>query len=71
MHVYIDGRLALVGTADQARPDVAGAFPLYGPNHGFSISTPITRGRHEVCVFAINQGPGTENVMIGCKVVTA
>ena len=70
VHVYIDGSLALVGTANQVRTDVADAFPLYGPNHGFSISTPIARGRHEVCVFAINQGPGTENVLIGCRVVT-
>ena len=49
---------------NQARPDVGAAYPLYGPNHGFSVSAPISRGRHEVCVFAINQGPGTENPML-------
>jgi hypothetical protein len=71
VHVYIDGTLAVVGTANQSRPDVAAAFPLYGPNHGFSVSTPITRGRHEVCVFAINQGPGTDNPLLACRTVTA
>ena len=71
VHVYVDGTFAVAGTADQARPDVASAFPLYGPNHGFSITTPITPGRHQVCVFAINQGPGTENTMLSCRTVTA
>ena len=71
VHVYVDGTLAVVGPANQTRPDVGIAYPLYGPNHGFSISAPISRGRHEVCVYAINQGPGTENRLLACRTVTA
>lgn len=69
LHVYIDGRLAGQGVADKPRPDVASPYPLYGSNHGFDFWTGISPGRHQVCVFAINQGPGTDNPMLGCWAV--
>ena len=63
---------ALVGTANQARPDVGGAFPLLRCRTTASASRPRSpRGRHQVCVFAINQGPGTENVCSAARTVTA
>jgi hypothetical protein len=69
VHVFIDGRKASEGLADVSRPDVAAAHPLYGADHGFDFWTGIGPGRHEVCVFAINQGPGNDNPMLGCRVV--
>ena len=71
VHVYLDGALVVVGTAGQARPDVAAAYPLYGEDHGYSLSAPISRGTHQICVYAINQGSGTDNPMLGCRTVTA
>ncbi len=71
VHVYLDGRYLGQTTADRSRPDVGGVFPLYGANHGFSYFFPVAPGRHDVCVFAINQGPGTDNPIIGCGTVQA
>jgi hypothetical protein len=66
MHVYIDG----VGTsgimANQSRTDVAGVYPLYGPDHGFDAALPASAGGHDVCVFAINQGVGA-NLLLQCR----
>ena len=69
VHVYVDG----VGTAylaDEPRPDVARVYPLYGAAHGFSERVVAGTGRHDVCVFAINTGPGTTNPELGCRNVT-
>jgi len=73
-HVYItypDGtRKGTALKANQARPDIAAAYPAAGANHGFSSTFPISQGgTYEVCVFGIgtywsNQGA---NAVLGCK----
>jgi hypothetical protein len=65
IHVYVDG-VGHVLTADGSRPDVAAVFPAYGANHGFSETIPLTPGTHSLCVYAINQGLGT-NTPYGCR----
>jgi len=69
VHVYVDsvGR-ALV--ADRTRSDVAAAFPGYGANHGYEATFPIPPGSHQVCIYAINKGPGA-NRLLACRTVTA
>ena len=43
-----------------SRPDVAAAFPGVGGSTGFTGSVQLTgAGRHTVCSFAINVGPGS------------
>jgi hypothetical protein len=69
-HVYIDGQWGGALTADVARPDVAAAFPGFGPAHGFTYQRALTPGQHSVCVYAINQGRGTGNTALGCRTVT-
>ena len=69
VHVYIDGALALVGRADRDRSDVGALYKGYGNAHGFDLTVAAGPGRHEVCVYAINQGVGG-NVLIGCDTVT-
>ena len=69
VHVYVDGRLAGAAEASRPRPGVASLFPLHGPGHGFELQVPAGLGRHEVCAFAINAGPGTVNSQIGCRTV--
>ena len=70
VHVYIDG----VGTAivaNQARSDVGAIYPSQGPNHGFSADIPVsTGGSHQVCIFAINIGPGANMQLGPCRTAT-
>ena len=71
VHVYVDGRLVQIATADRERPDVGAAFPSYGARHGFStVVQPPLPGVHQVCVYAINVGGGTTNPSVGCRFFT-
>ena len=49
-----------------SRPDVAEAFPGFGPYHGYDANIPLPVGVHQVCVTAINTGPGATNRSLGC-----
>ena len=57
--------------ADQPRDDVAAAHPEAGPAHGFEFTLPVGEGRHPVCIYAINAGPGDANPSLGCREVIA
>ena len=70
VHVYIDGQMAGAALANAPRPDVAAAYPLAGPLHGFDFSVPSPAGRHDVCVYGINIGPPAPNTTIACRTVT-
>ncbi|MBM9467698.1 CAP domain-containing protein [Nakamurella leprariae] len=53
--------------ADRNRPDIARVFPAAGAAHGFEGQIQLRgSGRHRVCAFAINTGPGS-NVVLGCR----
>lgn len=71
VHVYVDGVGAGVLRAGASRPDVARLAPAWGPAHGFAGAVPVTGGPHEVCVYAINAGPGSGNPLLGCRDVVA
>jgi hypothetical protein len=66
VHVYVDGRFAGQGVADRSRPDVGTAFPWVGNDRGYEIEVPANPGRHMVCTYGINAGPGN-NALLGCK----
>jgi hypothetical protein len=68
-HLYVDGR-GVPSVANLRRDDVGGAFPQYGSNHGFEISIDVEPGRHSVCVFGINVGPGS-NTLLQCRDTTS
>jgi len=51
-------RVAAKATANLPRPDVAGAYPAWGPNHGFDFRFRLTNGDHDVCITALNHGRG-------------
>ena len=70
VHLYVDGKLATLGPANLARPDVAKVFPAFGAIHGFFVGIPSTSGVHRVCAFAINARAGGNNPQIGCASVT-
>ncbi|WP_445996212.1 hypothetical protein ACUWEX_10610 [Okibacterium fritillariae] len=68
VHVYVDGR----GTpyvANSPRADVGRVYPAAGPNHGFNLDIAASDGTHDVCVFAINIGKGS-NKLLTCESVT-
>lgn len=69
LHVYVDDRWGGALRADADRPDVAAAYPGYGPAHGFSFQRTLAPGRHTVCVYAINLGQGSGNPLLGCRSV--
>jgi hypothetical protein len=66
MRVFVDNTVYAIPDATGVRNDVAGVYPAFGPNHGFSGTVPITAGPHRICVWAINIGPGGHG-LIGCK----
>jgi hypothetical protein len=67
--VYVDGSLRTVERADGARSDVNTSQNGYGAAHGFDFTLGLEPGRHDICVYAINQGPGNTNALIGCRTV--
>lgn len=48
--VTVDGEQQTELRADQSRPDVGAAYPAAGSRHGFSGSTTVPEGEHDVCV---------------------
>ena len=76
IHAYVGGRAGAggakgykLGPAKKKRDDVARSRKGIGPNHGFDVTfTTGLRGRKEICVYAIDIGPGT-NKLLGCKAV--
>ncbi len=63
--VYVNGRGFARRTANAPRPDVSAAFSFAGPKQGFDMVLPIFGGN--VCVYAINIGPGVRNPSLGCR----
>ncbi len=69
VHVWVDGRFFTALTAGGNRADIARAVPGYGAAHGYSANLKLRSGRHTICTYGINTGPGA-NALLGCKVVT-
>jgi len=67
VHVYV-GTAGVARVADVHRPDVASGQPPYGPKHGFSVTVTGPPGSHQVCVYAMNVGPGG-TTSLGCRTV--
>jgi hypothetical protein len=67
VHVYV-GPAGFGTTADRDRADVAAAYPGFGAAHGFDTTVAAEPGPREVCVYAINTGPGG-HTLIACRTV--
>ncbi|MFJ4296680.1 hypothetical protein [Curtobacterium sp. NPDC089689] len=69
-HVYVDGAGKASLGANGQRADLAARLGAGNTAHGYSTTlTGIRSGKHNVCVYGINTGPGS-NVLLGCKDVT-
>jgi hypothetical protein len=64
--IYVDGAFRSRTRADRSRPDVSGALPGGGSNHGFDVTVSVEPNARAVCAYAINQGAGTQNPLLGC-----
>jgi len=54
------------------RPDVAASVPFAGDHAGWSAELTVFDGQpHTVCVYAMNVGPGTPFVTLGCQLIPA
>jgi ribosomal protein S9 len=58
-HAYVDGAYVAAYTANVARADIAAKFPGTGTSRGFAVTVPTAPGKHEVCLWALNVGPGS------------
>jgi hypothetical protein len=68
LHLYVDG----VGRALRAsaeRSDVGRVYPGYGSPHGIDTTLDLQPGRHEICAYGINVGPGG-NALLNCVTVS-
>lgn len=55
--------------ASQERTDLLALFPRAGAAHGFDISFPVVgSGRQRLCVYALDIGPGSDE-LLGCRKV--
>lgn len=51
------------------RPDVEAAFPQFGSENGFRRRLTVPHGTWQLCLYAINEGEGEVNDLLGCKEV--
>ncbi|MFL6161299.1 MAG: fibronectin type III domain-containing protein [Jatrophihabitantaceae bacterium] len=64
-----NGSYKIATVAQQSRPDVATAYPQFGPNHGFRYEVPLPDGSHQLCALVTNLLAGAD-AQIGCATVT-
>lgn len=68
VHTYVDSTLVSGSLANLPRADVDAAYRITG-QHGFSVAVTPVQGTHRYCVYGINVGVGT-NDLIGCRTAT-
>lgn len=69
VHVYANSN-GVAGMADGYRPDVAAAYPGYGPLHAYSVRVPASPGINNVCTYGIDIAGSGSNRVVACKQVT-
>jgi hypothetical protein len=69
VHVYADGVGVGNLLANVRRPDVERVHPGFGAEHGFDAIVPVPAGTRTVCVYGINTGRGSNQLLPGCRSV--
>lgn len=65
--VTVNGQVVRYFTANGSRPELAN-YGIPG-NHGFAFTHALSKGTHNVCLYASNVGGGSD-ALIGCKTVS-
>jgi len=68
VRIVVDGVVRDVVPAWLARDDLALVYPSFGPRHGFEDVLAVGAGQHQVCVTALDVGPGADGAL-GCDTV--
>ncbi len=71
VHLYVDGQWAAEVDAGASRPDVGSAYPGFGSGHGIATTIPVGAGARQLCAYAINEGSGSTNPLLGCRSLVA
>lgn len=66
--LVVAGGVGHTVVADGSRPDVGAAYPGSGDAHGYQTTLAASVGEQDVCVWALNRGPGA-NALLGCRTV--
>ncbi len=66
VHAYSNGTFVIAGDANTDRPEIGAKYPSLGSAHGFDLTVKVSAGTNNVCIYAINVGPGTTNPSLGC-----
>jgi hypothetical protein len=68
--IYVDGVGKASVMANAVRPDLAARLGANNTAHGYTATlSGLSTGKHTVCVFGINTGPGS-NTLLECRDVT-
>jgi subtilisin family serine protease len=67
VHVYVDGVFRTSWIASSVRSDIAALYPGYGAAHGFDQALLLDPGVHDICAFALDQGPAVAPARLGCQ----
>ncbi|OII38471.1 hypothetical protein BIU98_13595 [Curtobacterium sp. MMLR14_010] len=70
VRVYVDGKYVTRVAANQARSDVAAAYPKSGAAHGYATTFAATAGSHQICVRGVNVKAGSDKQVGSCKRLT-
>ncbi|MCZ4068176.1 hypothetical protein O1W71_10890 [Microbacterium sp. H37-C3] len=62
VHVWVDDKPSAY-IANAYRPDIPAVFPGWSDRHGIDIKMPVSAGRHNICVYAINVGRGSNKLL--------
>lgn len=69
VHVYVDGQKVAEVSASSPVMGLTDLFPIYGAGHGYDVEVAgIPGGAHNVCVYGINVGLGT-NALLECEII--
>jgi len=66
---WVNGAYRSSTVANQLRADVKAAYPQQTDTHGFTITTALSAGNNNVCLFAINVGGGA-HTQLGCRSIS-
>ena len=66
--ISVDGKAVSTVNATAARPDVARAYPSWGPNRGWTaVLSGMNAGSYQVCATAVNVGDGKDVTLPVCR----
>ncbi len=70
VRIFVDGKARKTVKAKGQLAKAPARFQAHGKNHRFAVKVAVGKGKHRVCVVALNEGRKAKNRSLGCKVIT-